>query len=313
MKDLISVIVPVYNVENYLNRCVDSILSSTYESIELILVDDGSTDGSAQICDDYAKKFPEKVKVYHIENGGQSNARNYGVSVASGSLIGFVDSDDSITPDMYEYLFDVMDKYDVDISMCSFTRKFDDLDVNDDGEVVKIYDSYEDIMNFFYRLNGEISFYSVWNRLYKKELIQDVKFLDKFTHEDCYYTYEVYKKSKKIAVSNLKKYFYFKNNEGITRQRLSNKDEYLLRVWDLIVEKEQGTVFEQAAIINRKRASFTLLAKAFLYGKHENIDFSFLTKIKKEVSNNFGELMKGHYLSLSRKVLLCLVRLLYCW
>ena len=116
-KPLISVIVPVYNVESYLKVCVDSILAQTYENLEIILVDDGSKDSSGKMCDEYAEK-DARIKVVHKKNGGVSSARNKGLDVASGEYIGFVDSDDSTKPNMFEILYKNMVTSDADVSVC---------------------------------------------------------------------------------------------------------------------------------------------------------------------------------------------------
>ena len=113
-KNKISVIVPIYNVENYLRRCVDSILKSTYENLEIILVDDGSTDECPTICDDYAKKDP-RIKVIHKKNGGLSDARNKGLDIATGEYISFIDSDDYIESSMFQRIFEAISTKDVDL------------------------------------------------------------------------------------------------------------------------------------------------------------------------------------------------------
>ena len=120
MSDLISVIVPVYNLENYIVRTLDSILSQTYKNIEVIVVDDGSTDSSAKIIDDYADLHRDVIKILHIKNSGVSVARMKGVLAAKGDWIGFTDGDDVIEPDMYERLFDNAQKYNADISHCGY-------------------------------------------------------------------------------------------------------------------------------------------------------------------------------------------------
>ena len=107
MEDLISVIIPVYNVELYLRRCIDSVIKQTYKNLEIILVDDGSTDKSGEICDEYAS-LDNRISVIHKENGGLSSARNAGLKNAHGEYFGFVDSDDAIVEDMYEYLYDIL-------------------------------------------------------------------------------------------------------------------------------------------------------------------------------------------------------------
>ena len=118
-RDLISVIVPVYNVEPFLDRCMQSILRQTYRNLEIILVDDGSTDASAQLCDDYARK-DGRVKVLHKTNGGLSDARNAGLELASGAYIGYVDSDDWIEPDMYEQMHRACVENNARIAVCRY-------------------------------------------------------------------------------------------------------------------------------------------------------------------------------------------------
>ena len=117
MGSLISVIIPVYKVERYLPRCIDSILSQTYKNIELLLIDDGSPDSSGDICDEYAEKDP-RVRMFHKENGGVSSARNLGLDEAKGDYIGFVDSDDYIAPGMYEKLVELIEDNNADIAVC---------------------------------------------------------------------------------------------------------------------------------------------------------------------------------------------------
>ena len=116
--DLISIIIPVYNVEQYLSRCIDSVINQTYKNLEIILIDDGSTDDSGEICDEYALK-DNRIKVMHKQNGGVSSARNEGLDISKGNYIGFIDSDDFIEKDMYEFLYDLLTKNNCDISCCN--------------------------------------------------------------------------------------------------------------------------------------------------------------------------------------------------
>lgn len=129
VQPLISIVVPVYNVKQFLTKCLNSIISQTYSNLEIIVVDDGSTDGSATICDDYAKK-DKRISVIHKENGGLASARNAGIDVAKGTYIGFVDSDDYIEPYMYEKLLQAILKYSCNIAVCGINYVFDD------GEVI---------------------------------------------------------------------------------------------------------------------------------------------------------------------------------
>ena len=125
MQPLISVIVPIYNVEKYLDRCVGSIINQTYKNLEIILVDDGSPDNCPQMCDDYAKK-DSRIKVVHKENGGLSDARNAGMKVATGEYVSFIDSDDYISLDFYETLLETIVDNDSDIVECSVVKFYED-------------------------------------------------------------------------------------------------------------------------------------------------------------------------------------------
>lgn len=125
MNPLISVIVPIYNVEKYLARCVDSIVNQTYKNLEIILVDDGSPDRCPKMCDDYAEK-DSRIKVVHKKNGGLSDARNAGMAVATGEYISFIDSDDYVSDDFFECLLDVMNKENSDIAECSVVKLYED-------------------------------------------------------------------------------------------------------------------------------------------------------------------------------------------
>lgn len=124
MNDLISIIVPVYNVEKYLNKCIDSIINQTYKNIEIILVDDGSTDNSGKICDEYLLR-DSRIKVIHKNNGGLSSARNEGINISSGEYIGFVDSDDWVEPNMYEEMYKKILYSNADIVDCGYWKEYE--------------------------------------------------------------------------------------------------------------------------------------------------------------------------------------------
>lgn len=125
MKERISVVVPVYNVEQYLEKCVNSIINQTYKNLEIILVDDGATDKSGKLCDELAK-LDNRIMVYHKKNGGLSDARNYGVERATGDYIGFVDGDDYIDAEMYEKLYEAIKKENVDVAECNLKIIYSD-------------------------------------------------------------------------------------------------------------------------------------------------------------------------------------------
>ena len=144
MNSLISVIVPIYNVEKYLDRCVESIINQTYKNLEIILVDDGSPDNCTQMCDDYAKK-DSRIRVVHKENGGLSDARNAGMEVATGEYVSFIDSDDYISLDFYETLFQTMIDNDSDIVECSVVKFYENgkFDEYSDDQMIKNFNTVD--------------------------------------------------------------------------------------------------------------------------------------------------------------------------
>lgn len=165
MNDLISIIVPVYNVEKYLPKCIDSIISQTYSNLEIILVDDGSTDMSHQICDDYSK-MDNRIKVIHKKNGGVSSARNLGLNNSTGEYIGFIDPDDYIEPNMYECLLNALKSENTEISMCGYNEI-----KNDKIEKTIIYSqkviSCEELLKDIFNTT---CMGVVWNKLFKRSL-----------------------------------------------------------------------------------------------------------------------------------------------
>ena len=162
---MISIIVPVYNVDKYIERCIQSIINQTYKNLEIILIDDGSTDKSGAICDKYSK-IDNRINVIHKKNGGLSEARNVGLDIARGDYIGFVDSDDYIHPQMYELLYKNLIGTSADISIIKHIRKEEELGLGDINSK-KVYSNLEAIENILKKDSG--IFIASCNKLYKKE------------------------------------------------------------------------------------------------------------------------------------------------
>lgn len=216
MSNIISIIVPIYKVEKYLDRCINSILNQTFTDFELILVDDGSPDRCGDICDEYAKK-DKRIKVIHKENGGLSDARNSGLDVATGKFVAFIDSDDFIHKDMYMILYNAIIDSKSDISQCKFKYFFkeDELNKNiiNDGNY-KIYNNIDAIEEVIENKNLNVN---VWNKLYKKELFNDIRFPKGKIHEDEFVTYKVFYKASSISFVDKELYYYFSNDLGIMK------------------------------------------------------------------------------------------------
>ena len=209
---IISVIVPVYNVEKYLSKCLESILNQSFSQFELILVNDGSTDASGEICNEYAQKY-EKIKVIHQKNGGLSSARNTGIDNATGKYIGFVDSDDYIVPEMYKNLVETAKKYNAQMVTCRYFCFEDQPDVENisiKGKKMKskisVYNTEDTLKEFFIRNIPE----SVCTNLYLAELGSKYRFVEGEINEDTNVVYKLLASSKKTVVLDEKFYGYRK-------------------------------------------------------------------------------------------------------
>lgn len=228
MEQKVSVIVPIYKVEPYLKRAVDSILHQTYHNLEIILVDDGSPDQCGRICDDYAKE-DNRITVIHKENGGLSDARNAGLDAAHGEYIVFVDSDDFIAEDYVETLMQCLKEYDADVAMCSYAVTASvELDESiftaSRDETVEVCDRRE-LLNNLYDANHKDATYFIvsWNKIYKASLWQDVRFPKGRIHEDEATTYKIYDRAQKGVYLHRPLYGYFTAPSSITRDRFNIK------------------------------------------------------------------------------------------
>lgn len=230
--DLISVIVPVYKVEAYLDKCVQSIVDQTYRNLEIILVDDGSPDNCGAMCDAWAEK-DSRIKVIHKENGGLSDARNAGMAAATGDYIGFVDSDDWIESQMYERLHEAMVTTDSDIAACG-------IQLVDEGQTLKITTSSGTVccLTPDEAIGGLIQGGGVkavaWNKLYRRNLLSEELFPVGKSHEDEFFTYRILAKAKKIAYIENELYYYLQRQGSIMQtfnfRRLDCLDAYWERL-----------------------------------------------------------------------------------
>ncbi len=214
MKNKISVIVPVYKAESYLRKCLDSIINQTHRNLEIILVNDGSPDNSGKICDEYALQ-DKRVIVLHNKNEGSSCARNAGLDIATGNYISFVDSDDYIDESMLELMLDKMTEFALDVVEIKPKSTNNKSISNNQFEI-------QDKISAFKRIIQTTAF-SVWCRLYRKDLIEDMRFIPKIIHQDVFYTIDVLNRINKIGYLNMKLYNYNTNNESIIRSKYSTQ------------------------------------------------------------------------------------------
>ena len=245
----VSVIIPIYNVENYLNRCVESIVNQTYKNMEIILIDDGSPDNCPKMCDEWAI-IDSRIKAIHKKNGGLSDARNAGMEIAAGEYISFIDSDDYISQDFFETLLLVMEKENSDIVECSVVKFYEDdrFEEFSDDLAVTTFETESALSG----LIAENPFHQhVWNKIYKADCVNDILFPVGKLNEDEFWTYQVFGKAKKVTKMNKTMYFYLQRNNSIMGENYNirrldalegkaNRQEY--------IEKNYPALTEQAKI-----------------------------------------------------------------
>lgn len=222
---LISIIVPVYNVKDYLEKCLLTICEQTYKNLEIILVDDGSSDGSGELCDLFAQK-DKRIKVIHQTNAGQSAARNRGLAIAQGEYLGFVDSDDWIEPDMYDFLYYLLIENGADISICSRY-------IEKGGKSVAKYSSGEQFM--FDRVEAvralavdkHVRNYMM-DKLFRRRLFEGITFPENRVFEDLAICYRVFYRTEKVVLQDTPKYHYVIRKGSTMQSKYNPQREYQL-------------------------------------------------------------------------------------
>jgi glycosyltransferase involved in cell wall biosynthesis len=292
MKPLISIIVPIYNVQEYLYRCVDSIINQTYKNLEIILVDDGSPDNCPQICDDYAKK-DNRIKVVHKENGGLSDARNAGMKVATGEYISFIDSDDYVSLDFIQTLYNTMILENSDIVECNVVKFYENnyLDKYEDDLKILNYDTVKGLS----ALISENPFHQhVWNKLYKADLVLDIFYPVGKLNEDEFWTYQVFGRAKKVSKLNKTMYYYFQRANSIMGKSYSirrldalegryNRHLYIIKNFPQLelqskIDLYGSCIFAYQSILK------------YMSGKEKNIAKSIVNKYRKNYNLSFREI-----------------------
>lgn len=248
----ISVIVPIYKVEAYLDKCVQSIVDQTYSELEIILVDDGSPDRCGQMCDAWAEK-DSRIRVIHKENGGLSDARNAGLAVATGQLISFIDSDDWIEPEFLQTLYDALEQDDAQIAECGICL------VDEDGRVLSQRgpEKSEAIgkIEALRRLVLEAGvFQTVWNKLYRRDVIGDILFEKGKYNEDDFWTYQIFDRTERLALVDRPMLNYLQRGgsimgQGYSLKRLDGLEARYLR-WHHLQQ------YEELACLTRQQYMF---------------------------------------------------------
>ncbi len=231
---VISVVVPVYKVEKYLDRCVQSILSQMFSNFELILVDDGSPDNCGSMCDAYAKQDP-RVQVIHKENGGLSDARNVGKSAAKGEYILFVDSDDYIAPLLMDTLYNLAKKYHADIVCGGAYNCYQDKEISQFSEKKELV--FDGVTALQKMLQGQDLPGSAWGKLYSKELCNQLDFQVGKYYEDAFFQVDMFPMAKTVAVTTEPLYYYIHRAGSITTHSFRKKDMDIINAYQYTLQQ----------------------------------------------------------------------------
>ncbi len=252
MQPKLSIIVPIYNVGDYLKKCIESVLAQSFSDFELILIDDGSTDQSGEICDAYAET-DQRIKVIHKPNEGVSSARNTGIRAANGSYIGFVDPDDWISQEMYQTLYDLLQKTGSDIAICKFKREIDGNIVEPEKiePIIKELNHIEALNELF---KGQLYRFSLCNKLFKKKCFEKISFPEGRIHEDLSTTYKLFARADKVVYTSYAGYIYVKREGSILNAAYARKRLQAFIGWQEIIEYME---IEYPTLLERVRASFT--------------------------------------------------------
>lgn len=310
-EEKISIIVPVYNVEAYLEKCVESILKQTYTNLEILLVNDGSTDKSGELCDKLALR-DHRIRVIHKENGGLSDARNRGIDEASSNLIGFIDSDDYIDEDMYETLYRQMVASKADLSMCGHYDVYHQIPEKQVAEIKTWELMPEEAIKMV--MEAKILSVTAVNKLYKKALFEQLRFRIGKIAEDAFIMVDLIHQCSKVVATNEKKYYYVHRENSITTQKFSLKFLNVIEAYEQnakIISENYPDLYD-VAIMRLNWAYFYVLDRLLVDNdfKDKVLEDRLISYLKK---NKRSILMDGRF-TRARKMsflVLCLSRKLY--
>ena len=311
--DLISIIVPVYNVQSYLERCILSLLQQTYSNIEILLIDDGSTDKSGDMCEKFSL-YDSRIKTYHKKNGGLSDARNFGIKKANGEFYCFVDSDDFISENMIETLYNNLLITNADISICKYQ-------VTSDNELNVPYTNnmktYTKELAFQELLLGNNFSSEICNKMFKKDLFDNIQFPKSHIYEDMFTFYKTVEKSNIIVYSDYVGYGYFYRPNSISNSSFSlKKFDWIDACAELINYcNSKYPSYLPEAINTYIYANISIIKEELLSENHvEEVFEKIRSNIKKYQYQYLTYNKKTYYNKLRHKIqvfLLCNLKLLY--
>ena len=261
-KSKISIIIPVYNIETYIRRCLESVINQSYKELEIVIVNDGSTDNSGTICEEYAKK-DTRIKIIHKNNGGLSDAWNVGLSEASGDLIGFVDGDDYIELEMYEKMLGALEEHQADITICNHRRLSESEEIKEASGKVYLLTNFE-ALEIYVNAEEKLKILpTVWSKLFKREIIEGLSFTAGKTSQDVMFTTRAFLRANHIVYQD--EYLYIYNDERVDSITNRKKGRKRLDV-EIPVWKEQINFLESEGYAGiADKASYHFYRKILYY------------------------------------------------
>lgn len=290
MKDLITIIVPVYNNELFIERCLESIINQTYTNLEIIIVNDGSVDRSLELCNKY-KEYDDRVKIISQKNKGPNVARTTGINMAKGKYIGFVDSDDYIEKNMYEYLYNLILKNKADISICGHNIIKDNsvVDIVNCAKDVLILDKFKGLELI---INDKLVNSFSWDKLFSRKLFEDFAFLKLAYHEDLGSIFKLFYKSETIVVGNKPMYNYVRNTEScsfnITSLKLYHSFLAYLERYNFMLENKIN--LKEKTFSDMIHAAITSV-NAFIRKDELELNYEFVNKIIEIIRDNIFNIL----------------------
>ncbi len=288
----VSIIVPIYNVEKYLKECLDSIINQTYKNIEILLINDGSPDNSKKIME-YYKKKDDRILCYYKENGGLSDARNFGLDKATGNYITFVDSDDYIDRNYIEKLYNQIKKDNSKISQCGF------YDITDKGNILKstFYKTIKKInkLDYIYQTYDKYNGENVvtWNKMYDKSIFDDIRFPYGKIHEDEFVIHKIIDKVDFISIVNEPLYYYRKNENSIMGKKYSIKRLDIIDAFEIKIKFYEENNYDILIINKVKEFYIEILLTTYINSRK----YISNKKINKNIANKIKFLRKNFKIS----------------
>ena len=302
-KNLVSIIVPIYNIEDYIDRCINSIVNQTYKKLEIMLVDDGSTDSSLKKCKEWEQK-DKRIRLFHINNSGPGGARNYALDRIQGEFVTFIDGDDFVTNDFIETMVSLIQNNDSDLSVCINTIYYEDgtnkhVYANHNGKKIITRNNFEMLEEMLYQKKFDTT---AWTKMYKSYLFKDIRFPKDKLYEDLDTIYKVFLNSKKITYINKEMYYYFQRSTSIVGKPFDKSDMYIIdainNMLEIIIKVDNENKLNghliNSCISKLLSVNFYILRRTKIEKKYDEYNTICINNIKKYMRFNMKARLKNN-------------------